>query len=424
MAMSESGGKEMSGRIRPYFFLSYAYSPTIAEYPRADPDRWVRRFFRDLSAAVRKYASRSAGPVLGFFDQDVPFGPDWKESLVQALGTAEVFVPLYSVLYLARPWPGREWACFHRRMEMAGLPEPERRFVPVLWAPLSGSEEPPGFREALALGRDNPGYAEDGLQALLKIESYRDSYLAVVDLMARRIVVLAEESPVEPSEVPDIDDIESAFRPERHLAVFAIETAVPASRVTAAKSGAGGVGWCPFPQQEFSLSDYASKIAERFDFKAEVSEIKPVSDPRARRPGIILIDPWYIANDGGRSALESAVDQLPRWVLPLLIVDQPDDNRTQALARQVREILRAVGALPTDSSRRAARGVSSLDDFVSLVRVLVAEAERQYLRYRSGRYRGGLIPSPSSVNRPRLRRPERPDNPAVEPDTSGEASDE
>jgi FxsC-like protein len=305
-------------------------------------------------------------------------------------------------------------------MELAGLPEPQRRFVPVLWAPLSGGEEPPGLLEALALGRGNPGYAEDGLQGLLRIESYRDSYQSVVNHMAKRIVVLAEESPVEPSEVPDIDDIDSAFRPERHLAVFAIETAVSASRAAASDGDPGGVGWCPFPHQEFSLADYASKIAERFDFKAEVSELKPVAD---RRPGIIVIDPWFVADESGRSALESAVDQLPRWVLPLLIVDRPDDAHTQALARRVREILRAAGALPTESSRRAAQGVSSLDDFVAIVRVLVAEAERQYLRYRSGRYRGGQVPSPSSVNRPRLRRPERPDKTAAAPDTSGEASD-
>jgi FxsC-like protein len=401
--------KETSSIHSPYFVLSYAHSDPLAGYPRANPDRLVGRFFGHLVAAVRRQASSRSEFVPGFCDQQVPVGSDLKESLIHAMGTAQVLVPLYSAGYIAKSWPGRELACFRRRVIGAGVDDPESRIVPVLWTSLPEAQDPPGLREALALGADEPGYTENGLRALLNIGWYRDSYQAVVNVLAKRIVALAEESPIGPSEVPDIDKMKSPFLPESRLAVFAIETAAPTIRTVAQDHDPSGYGessaeWHPFPEQEISLAEYARQVAERLDFKAEVSGIKPVSDSGMRRPGIILIDPWFIADEDGRSALESAVNQLPRWVLPLLILDKPDDPRTRDLAGQVREIL---GALPTVSSRQAAQGVSSLRDFIHIVPRLVAEAERQYLRYRSGR-----VPSQPSGKRPSLRGPARPDDPA------------
>jgi FxsC-like protein len=418
--------REPSSTDYLYFFLSYAHSDPLAGYPDSNPDKLVGEFFGDLAAAVRLHARPRPGFVPGFYDQEIPVASDWKESLSQSLATAQVFVPLYSPRYLARSLPGREYECFLRRMTAMRLPDPGQRFLPVLWTPLSEMKDPPGLQAALALGAGQPGYAENGLRALLKIGWYRDSYEAVVDDLAKRIVLLAEDLPLEPSEVQDIDKMTSPFSPDSRLAVFAIETAAPTTSTIAAGHNPGSYGensadWRPFPHQELTLAEYAKQVAERLDFRAEVSGIKTVPAGSVRRPGIILIDPWFIAEDNGRSALESAVSELPRWVLPLLILDQPDDSHTQKLAGQVRDILVAAGALPTESSRRAAEGVSSLSDFVSIVRVLVAEAEKQYLRYRSGRYRSGQAPSPPS--RPSLRWPPRRDEPEAKPSRPASAPD-
>jgi len=393
-----------------------------AEYPDVDPDRWVRRFFRDLVVAVRRHASTQSRLIHGFIDQELPAGSD-KESVRLAMSTAQVFVPLYSVGYLARSLPGREWACYRRRVEVAGLAEPLRRFVPVLWAPLLENQEPPGLREALALGADRPGYTENGLRALLKIDSYRESYRSVVNVAAKQIVVLAEQSPIRPSKVPDIDDMKSEFTVGPPLSVFTIEIAAPTVRTVPAGGDPGSYGessveWRPFPSQDLPLAEYARQAVERRDFKAEVTGIRAADDPGTRRPGIILIDPWLIAGQDGRSALVSAVQNLPRWVLPLLILDQPEDARTQELAEQVRGILHTAEALPTDSSRRGARGVSSLDGFKYLTGVLVAEAERQYIRYRSGQR-----PSAPSSDRLSLSRRPRPHGPFSAPDPLGETPD-
>jgi FxsC-like protein len=417
---------------RPYFFLSYAHSDPLAGNPEVNPDELVGEFFGDLAGAVRRLASQRFGIVPGFYDQEIPVGSDWKKFLRQALGAAQVFVPLYSAAYIARSRPGQEWACFRRRLELAGFDDPGQRFVPLLWTPLAQVQHPPGLQEALDLGATEPGYTKNGLRALLKIGPYRASYQGVVNLAAQRIVTLAEEAPIKPSEVPDIDQMKSPFTDEPPLSVFVIETAAPTRGAAAAERGPRGYGesgsdWRPFPGQELPLAEYARQVARRLDFEAEVSGLKAVSDPQNRRPGIILIDPWFVADDSGRLALESAVENLPRWVLPLIVLDQPDDATAQKFADQVREILGAAGAFRTESARRAAKGVSSLDAFVSTVRVLVAEAERQYLRYRSGRYAGGPVLSPPSTTRPSLRRSVGPasttDSPASTPDQLGETPD-
>jgi FxsC-like protein len=435
--------RESRGLIRPYFFLSYAHSAPLPGSSGADPDELVGDFFGDLAVAVAQNASRRPGFVPGFFDQEIPLGSDWNESMRLVMGTSQVFVPLCSAAYIARARPGQEWACFRRRLELAGLDNPGLRIVPVMWTPLTQAERPRELRAAIELSANEPGYADytdNGLRALLKIPPYRESYRAVVNVLAKRIVTLAEKSPITPSEVPDIEEMKSPFANEPHLSVFVIETAAPTANTVRREHGYHRYGetssdWRPFPGQALSLAEYAGQVARRLDFKPEVSGIKTgggkaVSEARNRRPGIILIDPWFIADDSGRAALESAVQKLPRWVLPVIILDEPADATTQKLAGQVRDILNAAGALPTDSARRAARGVSTLDDFVSIMRLLVTEAERQYLRYRSGRYRGRPVISSPSGNRPSLRRPvpadgtvTEPDGPASRPDPLGETPD-
>jgi FxsC-like protein len=430
----KSGVAEWPPGDRPYFFLSYAHSPTLGETADGHPDPSVTTFFGDLLVAVRKHASTPSRLIQGFFDQRLPPGSDYKESLSRALGTAQVFVPLYSAVYIAKSRPGREWACFRKRVELAGQENALLRFVPVLWAPLYEPQDPPGFREALQLGADEPVYVENGLRAMLKIKSYRDSYRSMVDRVAKRVVVIAEEAPIQPSKVPDIDAMNSAFT-QPPLAVFAIETAVASNLGADARHvrpdrDQSSADWRPFPEQNRSLIDYARQVAERFDFQTRADEIKTVSEPDIRKPGIILIDPWFVADDTGRSALKSAVSGLPRWVLPLVILEHADDPRTQDLAGQVRAILVAAGALPTESSRQAAQGVSSLDEFLSIVPRLVAESEKQYLQYRSGRYRSEREPSePAVTRRPRLRHPPPPDTTppqdgyALPPDSLGDTPD-
>jgi FxsC-like protein len=385
--MTNGETREFSGGHHPYFYLSYARASQMGTPPDADPDRWVKKFFQDLVDAVRQHASAPPESIRGFMDQQNPPGLD-KKSLNQALSTAQAFVPLYSAGYFSRALPGREWACFRERVGGTGHTGALPRSVPVLWAPLPDTLKPPGLDEAIALGGGQSGYAENGLRALLKISSYRPSYLAVIKALAQRIVELAENSPIGPSEVTDIDEVTSEFMPAP-LAIFAIEIAAPTILTVAEGRDHGNYGrssaeWRPFGRQMLPAADYARQVIERLDFKPEISGVKVAEDPRIRRPGVILIDPWFIADESGRATLRSAVTDLPKWVMPLVVLDPSDDARTHELADQVQVILRTAHALPTEPARRGARGVRSLERFLPVIRDLVAAAETHYLRYRSG----------------------------------------
>jgi len=204
------------------------------------------------------------------------------------------------------------------------------------------------------------------------------------------------------------------YVPEPPLGVFTVEIATP---------GGTGADWRPFPAQEFPLAEYARQIVERLDLKAEIIELTSDRDLDTSRPGIILIDPQFITILGGRAALEAAAAGLPKWILPMLIVDQPDDARTEDLAEQVRDILDAFGALRARSARRGAGGVSSFRAFSLLVRDMVFEAERQYIAHRSRQRYGAQVPSGPSSSRLSSPLPPRPDRFASVPDRLGETPD-
>jgi FxsC-like protein len=408
-----NSGSSGSGLQGSYFYLSYAQSPPLAATVQADPDQWVHRFYRDLTSAVRSHATPRSGLGPGLFDQQIPLGSDWKASLTEALSRAEVFVPLYSPRYFAQSWPGREWACFEQRLIDAHIEEPLHRFVPVLWTPLPREIDAPGLSEAMADA--DPEYAENGLRTLLRLRPYRQSYERVVQQLAARIVDLAENSPVGPSPVPDIGSITGKFKAEAYTAVFAITVAAPnrsdlPSDHDHAGYGKSDLDWKPYPADQVPLADHAARIAERMDFAVLATSIEKEGDRLTSMPGVVLIDPWFAAKKRGLATLRAFISTLPVWVLPLLVLGANQDSRSAKLAEEVRGILRQAVGGRGDAVKRAIRGVDSLARFAALMPILVAEAERQYLRH------GPIVRSADRAGRPRLA-----SNPPAEPSADSPA---
>ena len=122
-----------AGRIRrvpdeispwaPLFFLSYAQaagrrrpdSHRRADFPVREPNRDVIAFFDDLNRDVAELVDRPTGADPGFIDRDIPAGSLWEPTLLQAIGTCQVFVALMSARYFTSPWCGREWHAFSQR---------------------------------------------------------------------------------------------------------------------------------------------------------------------------------------------------------------------------------------------------------------------------------------------------------------------
>lgn len=350
-----------------YFFLSYAHStPTSTGIGADDIDPSVKDFYRDLSAEVRRLARPSAPPEVGFFDDLLPAGSDWHAGLTAALGAAEVFVPLYSPGYLSRPWPQRERESFRRRVA-ALVPDEEwrRHVIPVLWIPFPPEDRLPDVDEALVIGRGIPGYAENGLRALSVLTSYREQYLQIRDRLAHRIVEVAERSQLGPSSAPDPDEVTTAPTPLSETP-FVVAVCAPTKSVL----------WKPFAQAEVPIAEYAATVAERLGLAARIVDLGVERSILDTCPAVLLIDPWILQRKNGRSLLRAGVKGLPKWVIPLVVLDKNDPEyaeRGLGLGREVTDILSPSGVPRVRQARE-------VEEFVHLMPSLVTEARRQYLR--------------------------------------------
>jgi hypothetical protein len=342
-----------------YFYLSYAHSPPLAgsRLDASTPDEWVREFFQDLSQAVNRRASPERGLAAGFIDLHVPSGQEWKETLVRALGEAEVFVPLYSPGYLSRSWPGREWACFAQRIEADGIADPLRRFTPVLWVPLPAGAEPRGMRAALDLvpvgapDGASIAYRDNGLLAMRRLQPYRKWYYEITDELADRIVRLAEDDYIGPSPAPDIETTESAFAAGAAVPVLAVVVVAPKGS---------------------ELAEYGQMAGEQLDFAVRVTSMEAVeTEMLARNPVLVLIDPSYLSDAKIRATFDAFAAELPPWSVPAL---------GPGPAAEVSPSLGKMMGTKSRTARRALAGVGSLTEFAGLLPFLVAEAGREYLR--------------------------------------------
>ncbi|WIM93173.1 TIR-like protein FxsC [Actinoplanes oblitus] len=322
------------------FFVSHAHAVRVAGLARPDSDPWVSRFFGDLAAAVGED---------GFYDGLLDPAQDRKQQLGAALGTAQVFVPLYSPQYFGNSWATAELASFRHRLRRLGPAEAARHVVPVVWTPLPPWEHRPEVDEAFTVVGKNTDYAENGLRALCMLSLYRASYQTLVSAFAERIARVVRDSPLRPSAPGPLDP-----RP--------VDTGEPALVVSL-------LGVAP------EVGDRLIEVAERLGVPARILPL----DQSARRPCVLLLDAAT-----SPETVRDTVAGLPRWVIPVVLAS------ASAPTRAITGILRSAG-LPQVSPLRAT------GEFDRNAPLLVTEARKQYLRY------GPVVTAPGGP-RPSLRR--------------------
>ncbi|SCF39773.1 TIR-like protein FxsC [Micromonospora mirobrigensis] len=360
-----------------YFFLSYAHSAP-PQGARTDTDVWVRRFFTDLSAAVAERARPTPGMRIGFFDQHIPVGADWKAALAEAISGAQVFVPLYSPGYFRRPWALGEQESFRARLAAAGAAgDPAGHVAPVLWIPFPYGESGPELAAALERGRRIPGYAENGVRALCMLSAYADPYQDLLEGLARHIVDVAERHPLAPSRAPGLDEVARPVPGDPDLVVAVLAPTrdrLPPGRAVGPYAGTGR-SWRPFgDQQELPVAEYAASTAERLGLSARTVDFDGAGELLDRRPAVLLIDPWLAAAPGAVGSLVGAVRGLRPWVVPLVVTDGDDPQDATRLAEDVTDMLHNAGVPQVKQAR-------SVTEFAGLIPALVTEARRQYLKH-------------------------------------------
>ncbi|SIM50874.1 TIR-like protein FxsC [Micromonospora cremea] len=388
-----------------YFFLSYAHSAPMLEDPRLDPDKWVKVFFDDLSAAVRGQISAPDDRRVGFFDAQLSSGADWEETLTVALGNTQVFVPLYSPAYLSNSWPLGELEAFRRRLRASPIVEKYRHIVPVLWIPLPSWDQTAETREALELAGDVAGYAENGLRALCMLASYRPAYEQVLGRIATEVTRIAQRYPLPPSVVPKVAEARHTSRAD---AQFVVVVAAPTGAEVPVDHEAGVYAerseqWRPFGQdQALPAAKYVASTAERLGLATHITSFADAGDVMARCPSVLLIDPWIVSDSAGEHGLALVLKRLPRWVIPLMVLNG-DDPLTAGEGDRFAD---RVARMLQRANRPPAKRVTQLPEFVQIMPELVTEARRQYLK------NAPVVPS----DRPRVRRPQ-----LGRPESSGSA---
>lgn len=378
-----------------YFFLSYAHSAPTSEGVRSDSDPSVGVFFKDLTEAVKDRARPAAGMEIGFFDQQIPPGADMKALLSEALGSAEVFVPLYSPGYFAKSWPRREEEVFRRRLLAASAVAPEEHIVPILWTPIPPWEQTPSVARALSIGASISDYGENGLRALCVLESYRHSYQLVLSRLADEIVTVAEGSPLGPSAAPDLHDVPGPAAAEAGFLVAMLAPMHGVSRAPQAVKGGENPWWRTYAGRRIPpVAEYAGSVAERLGLDTQVADFAEVQEVFGQTPAIVIVDPWVVA-DRGPAFLTSTFAGLPKWVVPLVLDGQRGDpGSDSAMAEKAVEALASALQVPVNRLNR----VNSMDQLDEILPTLVARARRTYLR------KGAVYPPPGpSVYPGRLR---------------------
>jgi FxsC-like protein len=379
-----------------YFFLSYARVPI--EEP--DPDDLVGSFFADLSARVQ-HRARDVDPLeAGAYDRAYGMESDLDHAIAHDLGRAEVLVPLYSPRYIIEDsWPWVERQAFQGRLDTVDR-DTTGHIQPVRWMPLPPGVSPPvdGVRD---LAPDIPHYAEYGLGRLCDLPQHKRLYQRIVDRLAKRIVAVAEGSPIGPSEN---DPTLSGPRPAPDAADFVVAVLALTSDTRPKGRDANGYGavvqeWAPLVRaRPVPIARQVANVAERLNLGTSIVNFREGEDAIAQRPSVLLIDPWLLAVDGGEDTIRRAAAKLPEWATAIVVSDIEDTQHGRRATQLHNDALVMLG--PTSGHRL---DIQRAEQFDTMIPAAIMHARKRFLRnmprLHPPKRRLGVAP-------PRQRRPE------------------
>ncbi|GAA3863570.1 hypothetical protein GCM10023084_16030 [Streptomyces lacrimifluminis] len=395
MAPTESWRADASA---PYFFLSYAHAPRNGS-DGVDRDMWVHRLFLELCEHINEMTD-TVGPP-GFMDRRIRAGEVWSEELAHSLARCRVFVPLYSPRFFRSTWCGREWTVFSRRAtrHLSGEPGTPSAVVPALWSPVASHQLPQEIGNVqYAHPEMGSRYHDYGLYGLIKLSSYRKDYQRAVLELARRIVNVGNNVLVEPGRRTPLETVPDAFAPPpdaRTQKTLRITVAACAYDCLPEGRGRGYYGespldWNPFsPDSPAPLARVATEIAERLDYRPEVTEFphRPGTADTVGDfdgPEVVLLDRWLLRDAEHREQLRR-FDKCHRPATGLMVPwNDADPDSSEDVETELAD--EAAAALPRklsqsrQASHRAVEGISDHESFGELLPYVMQWAAAQHLR--------------------------------------------
>jgi FxsC-like protein len=309
-------------------------------------------------------------------EERIPVTETGRTKVAQALGAAEVFVPLYSPTYMNRPRPLNEQATFQRRLDLVGPDRAKGHVQPVLWVPLAPDSS--AADAALPLGNGIPEYARNGLQAMGRLNYMHEKYNVVLERLARKIVDVAETAPIGRSPAPLVLDERQPRLTQTPfvIGVFAPTTSnLPRGRAPLSY-GPAALDWRPFHAPPLDpVAAYTAEVAQRLGLGTRVVDMWRRPDGMGTNPGVLLIDPWILGVPDGRDRLRVAVDLLPEWATLFVVVDEKDPQFVDGGERYHAEVT----TLLDGGQFRIVKYAQGVSAFVDLVPSIVTKARRRYL---------------------------------------------
>jgi len=333
--------------IDNYFFFSYARKDDRGEGEDEDNKQYLLEFFDDLCKEIREREKiLKDGDPVGFLDQNLRLGADYKKRLPEALQTCNVLVCIYSPTYFTRPVCGKEVSVFLRRRELHGKALPEV-ILPVIWT--KPERIPTALGSFQYYNRNFPKVYRDGMglrELMVNRANQRDYRLFLAEMT--NWVLEAQNQKLKPLEDPAFDfDKEDPVFPE-------IPLLGPMGPAEASEDGPAAVRFCymagtkppwswnPFPPP--AIGNVAAGIALTKGFfprelDPELSLIDQIDRAKASNtPVVLLVDPQTLeikacedtlADYDGRNFLNCGA--LVIW-----------DSSSSAKEKQLRALLRKV----------------------------------------------------------------------------------
>lgn len=205
--------------LTPTFYLSYARIQQVrrSAAPQAEANRYVRRFFEDLSMNIGELLGLGVNERPGYVDLTADGGELWQEQVLHAAGSCQVFVSLLSPTYVRSPWCAREWHLFARRQATRradGSAAHSTGFVPLHWVPMA-DPPPPAIAKVNAFGGDlDPRvrniYHQNGIYGLLTTRQEAE-YAQIVWRIAMHIMRMVSEQWIAPDVPASIEGLKDTF---------------------------------------------------------------------------------------------------------------------------------------------------------------------------------------------------------------------
>ncbi|MFG2946322.1 TIR-like protein FxsC [Streptomyces adustus] len=408
----------------PYFYLSYARTPSLGPDAGGDPNHWVGVLYRDLCSHIMAMTSLPANAPAGFMDREMGVGEGWPERVSENLANCQVFVPLFSPRYFTSEMCGREFYAFTERVleaQAGGAMAAGSRVVPVLWTGLLNAEHLPESVHSLQLDHMDLGerYTSDGIYGLIKLTRLRDDYEEAVYRLAQRIVRTAQESPLPPGRPRSFASTPTAFRPRgsadrsiRLTVVAPTRHSVPEHR-DPAPYGESALDWNPYHGESTRpIASLAQELTRALDYRVSVSSFddEELAEPDAGPDspdtlGILIIDRWALTDARRRDRLRVFDTRARPWQGAIVPWYHADLQSQGAQGQRLTADLERIMPLTLERGRRtdtmsAVNGVPTLAAFTQALPRVVAHVTQQFLRHAQAH-----PPSLPSSPRPRLSGP-------------------